>query len=120
MIRLATDSELATAASHLEDSAPWPHAYASEMLAHPIAGRSLRNYCRLTECPEIANSLGLSADEWFWSRYYWLARFKREWQAAVGRDVGIEQQVHQLLEHARVGLAPLWEVEQAVGRDAIL
>ena len=47
----------------------------------------------------VAAGLGLTEAERQWSRYYWLARFAREWQAATGADAGLEQQVSQLLEH---------------------
>jgi hypothetical protein len=92
------------------------------MLAHPTAGRCLRNYGLLTEYSELADTLGLTEDERFWSRYYWLARFVREWQAVAGSDPGLEQQVFQLLEsadHMPVSYDPLPEVEAAVQRDAL-
>jgi hypothetical protein len=93
------------------------------MLDHPTAGPSLRNYAALTEYAELAGRLALSENELFWSRYYWLARFAREWQAAVGYDAGLEQQVFQLLESLEqplVAYAALSEVDAAVKRDAVL
>lgn len=119
-MRLASDDDIASAVVHLADIDSRLSGYCSEMLAHPILGRSLRNYCLLTECPEMVDSLGLSADERFWNRYYWLARFAREWQAVAGYDAGLEQQVFQLLEYAEVGFDPLPEVEAAVERDAVV
>jgi hypothetical protein len=94
------------------------------MLGHPTAGRSLRNYAVLTERPELVAGLGLTDDERFWSRYYWLARFAREWQAAVGYDAGLEQAVFKLLEagveNHGFAIDPLPEVDAAVERDAAL
>jgi hypothetical protein len=91
------------------------------MLRHPVAGPSLRNYVVLSDCPDVA--AGLTADERFWSRYYWYARFAREWQAAEGYDAGLEQSVFKLLEagveYGGVGLDPLPEVDAAVERDAV-
>src|SRR4051812_2902772 len=63
-------------------------------------GRCFRNYALLTEHPGLFAGLGLSKDELFWSRYYWLARFARQRQSATGHDAGLEQQVYQLLESA--------------------
>ena len=93
------------------------------MLAHPTVGRCLRNYALLTEYPVLLSGLGLSSDERFWSRYYWLARFAREWLAAVGNDAGLEQQLFHLLESAEqipVAYDPLADVEAAVERDAVV
>jgi hypothetical protein len=119
-LRLATDDEIAAALIRLANVESRLSGYCSEMLAHPIAGRSLRNYCLLTECPEMVGNLGLAADERFWSRYYWLARFAREWQAVDGYDAGLEQQLFQLLEYAEADYDPLPEIEAAVERDAVL
>ncbi len=90
------------------------------MLAHPTVGRCLRNYVILTECPELLGGLTLSEGERFWSRYYWLARFAREWQAAIGYDAGLEQTAFKLLECAPVDYDALPEVEAAVARDAVI
>jgi hypothetical protein len=120
LVRIAANDEIVTAVARLADVESRLSGYCSEMLAHPIAGRSLRNYCLLTECPEMVGSLGLSADERFWSRYYWLARFAREWQAVAGYDAGLQQQLFQLLEFAEVEYDPLPEVEAAIERDAVL
>ena len=119
-MQLATDDDIAAAAAQIADMETRLSGYCSEMIAHPTAGRSLRNYVLLTECPEMVDSLRLSTDDRFWSRYYWLARFAREWQAVAGYDVGIEQQLFQLLEYAEVEYDPLPEVEAAVERDAVL
>ena len=121
-MRLASDDDLAAAVARFVIGQPPLTGYRSEMLGHPTAGRSLRNYVVLTECPDVP--AGLSADERFWSRYYWLARFAREWQAAEGYDAGLEQSVFKLLE-AGVEQGPaefdqLPEVEAAVERDAVL
>jgi hypothetical protein len=122
-LRLASDDEIAAAAARLAEAEARLTEFRYEMLDHPIAGRCLRNYGLLTEYPEVASRLGLTADERFWSRYYWFARFAREWQAAVGHDAGLEQQVFKLLEspeHIPVAYDPLPEVEAAVERDAVV
>ena len=95
--------------------------YKVEMTDHPIAGASLRHYLVLTECPDVATRLGLSEAQRFWSRYYWLARFAREWQAVAGPDGGLEQQVFQVLEsadHLGVSYDPFPEITAAIERDA--
>jgi hypothetical protein len=111
---------LAAVAGRFEEARSRCAGYRAEMLDHPTAGRALRNYLVLTECPEWLGGLGLSEAERFWSRYYWLARFAREWQTVAGYDAGLEQQVFQLLEHAPVDYEPLPEVEAAVERDAVV
>jgi hypothetical protein len=121
-MRLVSDDDLAAAVARLTEGQLPLSGYRAEMLGHPTAGRSLRNYIVLTECLDVP--AGLTADERFWSRYYWLARFAREWQAAEGYDGGLEQSVFKLLE-ARVKHGPakfdhLPEVEAAIDRDAVL
>lgn len=122
-MRIATDEDIAaTVAQHRGRELPLPN-YRDEMLSHPIAGPCLRNYGLLTEYPDVCGRLGLSADERFWSRNYWLSRFAREWQAAAGYDAGLEQQLFQLLEsadHNGIAYEPLPEVEAAVERDAVV
>lgn len=115
-MRLATGHELTSI------NVGWPdsHAYPSEMLSHPIAGLSLRYYVLLTDEQDVVAALGLSEAERFWSRYYWLARFAKEWQAVAGYDAGLEQQVFNLFESAGqlgIPIDPLLEVEAAVERD---
>jgi hypothetical protein len=122
-LRLASDDDIAAAAARLAKGEVRLTGYRDEMLAHPTAGRCLRNYALLTDYPGLVGALSLSAEERFWSRYYWLARFAREWQAAVGHDAGLEQQVFKLLEsaeHIPVAYDPLPEVEAAVERDAVV
>lgn len=119
-LRIATGNEIAIVAASLTDVTDRLRGYRSEMLAHPIAGTSLRNYSILTECPELSDHLNLSDADRFWSRYYWLARFNMEWNAIAGFDAGLEQQLSQLLEHAQVEYDQLVDVQAAVRRDAVL
>jgi hypothetical protein len=93
--------------------------YHVEMTDHPTAGPSLRHYLLLTECPELVAGLALSDSERQWSRYYWLSRFAKEWQAVAGENAGLEQMVFQLLEHMD-SYDPAEEVMAAVERDAVL
>lgn len=123
-MRFASDDDLASAVARLAEGEPPLTGYCARMLGHPTAGRSLRNYVVLTDCPELIGGLGLTEGERFWSRYYWYARFAREWQAAVGYDAGLEQSVFKLLEagveHGAIDLDPLPEVESAIERDAVV
>ena len=122
-MRLASEDVLAAISGRFEEDRTRFAGYRADILAHPTAGRSLRNYVILSECPEWLNGLELSEAERFWSRYYWLARLAREWQATVGYDAGLEQQVFQFLEsaeHIPMAYDPLPEVEAAVARDAVV
>ena len=86
---------------------------------HPVVGRSLRNYAILSGSPSIVEQLQLNVQDRFWSRYYWLARCAKEWQAAAGFDAGLEQQLCQLLETEAIDYDSLAEVDAAVARDAV-
>ncbi len=119
-LRIATGNEIIMAAAILTDVDSRLRRYCSEMLSHPIAGPSLRNYSLLTECSDLVGKLGLSDADRFWSQYYWLARFTMEWTAIAGYDAGLEQQLFQLLEHAHVDCESLAEVQAAVANDAVL
>ena len=52
-MRIATDQEL----SPFAGSGTWLEGYRAEMLAHPTAGRCLRNYAALTDYPEAVGRL---------------------------------------------------------------
>ena len=124
-MRLALADDLAPATARFEEVRQGlSDRYDVELTDHPTAGPSLRHYLLLTECPELVAGLGLSEEERFWSRYYWLARFAREWQAAEGYDAGLEQSVFKLLEagveHGPAEIDQLPEVEAAVERDAVV
>src|SRR5258708_1561071 len=80
-VRLASEETLAVAATRFAELRPRFNGYRADMLDHPSAGRCLQNYLMLTECPEVLGEHGLSEEELFWSRYYWLFRFKRAWSA---------------------------------------
>jgi hypothetical protein len=118
-MRLASDEDLAAPVARLAAGEAALFGYRDDMLAHPTAGRSLRNYIALTAYPDLLG--GLTLEERFWSRYYWLARFAREWQAAEGYDAGLEQSVFKLLESGieRGGADSevLPDVDAAVERD---
>lgn len=121
-MRLASDDDLTAAVATLVAGDSALFGYRAEMLAHPTAGRSLRNYIALTEYPDMPS--GLTSAERFWSRYYWLARFAREWQATEGYDAGLKQSVFKLLESGiECGSADpnaLRDVDAAVERDAVV
>jgi len=119
-LRIVTDNEIVNATPRLAYAGLQPGTYRSEMLEHPIAGRSLRNYFILTDHPELSDQLGLSPVEQFWSRYYWLARFTFEWNASSGFDAGLEQQLFHLLEHREVDHSTVIEVEAIAKNDAVL
>lgn len=121
-MRIASADDLALASARFPEVRPGlSDRYAVELTDHPNAGPSLRHYLLLTGCPDLIAGLGLSENERFWSRYYWLARFAREWQAVAGGNAGLEQFVFKVLEsagHLGVPYDPLPEVEAAVERDA--
>ena len=119
-MRLASDSDLAAVVLRVSEADSRQARYRDDILNHPTAGRCLRNYIVLTDFPDLIGGLRLSEEELLWCRYYWLARLARDWQAAVGSDAGLGQQVFQLFEHADVDHDPLAEVEAAAERDAVL
>lgn len=119
-MRIALAPEIAAAAALINDLESKLRGYQREMLAHPIAGPSLRNYVILTEYPEILHKLCLSVADRFWSRYYWFARFTLKWNGIAGYDAGLEQQRYLLLENTDANWELLAEVEALARRDAII
>ena len=121
-MRIASANDLASTSALFAEvrSRLSDRSYTVEMTGHPTAGTSLRRYLILTECPDVVTRLGLSESQRFWSRYYWLARFAREWQAIAGPDGGLEQQVFQVLEsaeHLGVSYDPFPEIKAVIERD---
>jgi hypothetical protein len=98
-----------------------PH-YNQSLLDDPLAGQALKFYLLLTEMPDLLADEGFSAEERFWSRYYWFLLYVRLRQASAGPDAGLEQQALQILQHPQPPCSPGWsiltEVEAATERDA--
>ncbi|WP_435016274.1 hypothetical protein TA3x_003838 [Tundrisphaera sp. TA3] len=121
-MRLATEESLAEKASALNAAiSPLPRHYNLALLDEPVSGRALKFYLVLTELPLLITDLGLTAEEVFWSRYYWFRRFARLREAINGRDVGLEQQAFQILEHPDPPCDPDWleleSIEAMAERD---
>jgi hypothetical protein len=121
-VRLATEEILADKATALDAArALLPRDYNLALLDDPISGQALKFYLVLTELPLLIADLGLSAEEVFWSRYYWFLRHAKLRQATVGRDAGIEQQAFQILEYPNPPCDPNWSelksIETKVEQD---
>jgi hypothetical protein len=121
-MRLATDEILDDKVTALDAARPGQTGhYNLDLLDDPVSGRALKFYLLLTEMPLLIADLGLSAEEVFWSRYYWLRRYARLREATIGRDAGLEQQASQILEHPDPLCDPDWSalevIEARVERD---
>ena len=81
------------------------------------AGPYLRFYIMLTEAPESFTAEGFSAEQIFYSRYYWFCRYSRVKQAIAGADMSLEQQGFKMLEHPYPKCKPDWS---AVERSKLL
>jgi hypothetical protein len=117
-MRLAPEDAFAGAAAEFAGLRDRLQGYRADMIDHPVAGWCLRNYIILTEFPELLGDAGLSEAEIYWSRYYWLTRFRLVWSAVAGFDAGLEQQFFGLLEAASGTLEFLPEIEVAAQRAA--
>ena len=98
-----------------------PGHYNVALLDDPLGGQALKFYLLLTEMPELLADQRLSAEQRFWSRYYWFLRYVKVREAAAGPDAGLEQQAFQILEPPPPGCCPDWsmveQVQAAVARD---
>src|SRR5262249_33901374 len=100
VVRLATEEILADKAAGLDAAHTLlRHDYDLSLLDDPVSGQALKFYRVLTDLPPLIAELGLSAEEVFWSRYYWFLRFAKLRNAPLGWDAGFEQQAFQILEH---------------------
>src|SRR5262245_30039630 len=81
-------------------------SYDLAMFDDPVAGQSLKFYVLLTDYPRLVSDLGLSAEELFWSRYYWFLRFARLRQAIAGVDVGMEDFGYRILAYPQPECQP--------------
>jgi hypothetical protein len=110
-MRLATEEILADKAA-AESLLP-SHCNLA-LLDDPVSGRALKFYFMLTELPLLIADLGLSAEEVFWSRYYWFRRYAKLREATIGRDAGLEQQAFQILEHPDPPCDPDWSELESI------
>jgi protein-tyrosine phosphatase len=60
-------------------------------------GKPFLFYLLFTHWPSL---LDLTPQQAFYNRYYWFRRFMGEYERVKGKDVGLEQQTSQMLEHA--------------------
>ncbi|WP_411069529.1 hypothetical protein [Streptomyces sp. cmx-4-25] len=66
-------------------------------------GPVFRHYWLLTHMPSlIAKEAALSDVALFWNHYFWFRRFTHFFSMSHGADVGLEQQLFQMLEQAPV------------------
>lgn len=121
-MQFLSQDDFACAISKLSFDALPLNGYRLELLEHRVAGPSLRNYIILTEYPMVFPEL--SINQRLWNRYYWYARFAKEWQDREGYDAGIEQSVFKLLEtiveDGGADLEQLADVDAAIERDALV
>lgn len=78
------------------------------------AGPYLRFYILLTEAPELFANEGFSAEQVFYSRYYWYCRYSKVRQAISGFDAGLEQKEFKILEHPYPVCTPDWSVVERI------
>jgi hypothetical protein len=64
---------------------------------------------RLTDDAAKYLNEGWSAEEIFWSRYYWIRLYSNIMSATAGYDAGLEQSVFKVLEHPAPICAPDWQ-----------
>ena len=108
-MRLATEEILGDKVAALDAArSGLPGHYNLDLLDDPVCGRALKFYLMLTEMPQLIADLGLSAEEVFWSRYYWLRRYAKLREATLGQDAGLEQQASQMLDHPDPPCDPDW------------
>lgn len=84
-------------------------------------GRALKFYTLLTIAPELLADEELSAEQIFWSRYYWFSRYIKLRQALGAGDVALHQQALRILEdhpHCSADWTTLEKVEALASRDA--
>jgi len=62
----------------------------------------------LTDSPTDFVERGSSAEEVFWSRYFWFCLYVKIRLVTDGFDAGLEQQAFQLLEHPFPDCEPDW------------
>jgi hypothetical protein len=99
-----------------------PGHYDQALLDEPAAGRSLRFFLLLTHFPELLTHEQPTAEELFWSGYYWLARYVELQLTLHGPDAGLEQQLAEVLETPYPTCNPDWShlesVEAQAAKDA--
>jgi hypothetical protein len=75
------------------------NSYSKELVYSPFEWSSyLRNYIILTHIPSVIKNIKFDKLSLYMSRYYWFKKFYHSYSLMCGKDVGIEQQIIQLLE----------------------
>ena len=100
-------------------------------LGEPLSARTaLEAFNRLTECANDFLDGGWSAEEVFWSRYFWIRTYANFAHSTTGPEAGLEQFIFKLLEQPSPDCEPDWawmervtdlsrhETERSLGRLA--
>ena len=82
------------------------------------AGPYLRYYILLTDAPGIFVAEGFSAEQIFYSRYYWFCRYSAVSQAIAGKDAGLDQQGFMILERPYPECSPDLSVVESIQAQA--
>jgi len=113
-MKLIRDDVLAAMDSSFDSIPGLSDKYNLAFVNDARTGRSLKNYIILTERAELFAARGITAEEVFWSRYFWFLRFVNLRQAMHGSDAGLEQQAFQILEYPYPDCAPDWSSLESV------
>ena len=80
--------------------------------------RLLHFYQTLTDDTDAFLAAGFTAEEIFWSRFYWFERLRLLHQKNGGFDTGIDQQAFQILENPFPPCEPDWANLESVKNQA--
>lgn len=78
-------------------------------LGEPLSARTaLEAFNRLTECANDFLDGGWSAEEVFWSRYFWISTYANFVRSTTGPDADLERFIQRLLERPSPACEPDW------------
>jgi hypothetical protein len=68
----------------------------------------------LSECGNHLVESGWSAEEVFWSRYFWISTYSHFTHSTAGPEPGLEQFIHKLLDQPSPYCEPDWACVERV------
>lgn len=68
--------------------------------------------------PDLLTGVSMNQEDIYYNRYFWFRRYATLKQARDGYDLGLEQQVFQLLEQADYKFEPDWALIEQLDNEA--
>jgi hypothetical protein len=117
-VQLVSEEALAGTEEAFRQLLPTLPVSAHGLSSDPAIERCLTFFLLLTHAPDLLPGQVATAEQLFYSRYYWFRRYQCLITETGGPNAGLAQQAFQLLEHPSPECIPDWSFLQTLDQRA--